>query len=60
MYILDSEAGFEFQRLKKIYRRLGTMDFKIAAISVVNKATLLTRNRSDFGQILELKSEDWS
>jgi len=50
----------EHQRLKKAYPRMGNMDLKIAAIALVNNATLLTRNKSDFGQIVELQIEDWS
>lgn len=53
-------AIVEHQRLRKTYPRLGKMDLKIAAIALVNNATLLTRNKSDFGQIVELKIEDWS
>ncbi|NER22410.1 MAG: type II toxin-antitoxin system VapC family toxin [Symploca sp. SIO1C2] len=53
-------AGLEYQRLRKIYPRLGSMDLKIAAISLVSNAMLLTRNTSDFGQIKELSIEDWS
>ncbi|NER98331.1 MAG: type II toxin-antitoxin system VapC family toxin [Symploca sp. SIO1B1] len=49
-----------YQRLRKIYPRLGSMDLKIAAISLVSNAMLLTRNTSDFGQIKELSIEDWS
>ncbi|MFW9259900.1 type II toxin-antitoxin system VapC family toxin [Nostoc sp. CALU 546] len=55
----DEQAAQEFQRLKKAYPRLGTMDLKIAAIALVNQAILLTRNSSDFGQILGLRTEDW-
>jgi tRNA(fMet)-specific endonuclease VapC len=47
----DGQAGQEFQRLKELYPRLGTMDLKIAAIALVNQAILLTRNSSDFGQL---------
>ncbi len=56
----DHAAALEYQRLRKAYPRLGNMDLKIAAISLTNNALLLTRNKSDFGQILELKIEDWS
>jgi tRNA(fMet)-specific endonuclease VapC len=53
-------ADLEHQRLRKAYPRLGNMDLKIAAISLTNSAILLTRNTSDFKQILELQIEDWS
>jgi tRNA(fMet)-specific endonuclease VapC len=53
-------ATLEHQRLRKAYPRLGNMDLKIAAISLTNNAILLTRNTSDFGQIAELRTEDWS
>jgi tRNA(fMet)-specific endonuclease VapC len=53
-------ATLEHQRLRKKYPRLGNMDLKIAAIVLVNNAILLTRNGSDFGQIIELQIEDWS
>ncbi|MGL4884218.1 MAG: type II toxin-antitoxin system VapC family toxin [Waterburya sp.] len=53
-------AVLEYQRLRKSYPRLGKMDLKIAAISITNNAILLTRNVSDFGQIVELRIEDWS
>jgi hypothetical protein len=33
---------------------------KIAAIAIVNNAIVLTRNTSDFGQIANLKIEDWT
>ncbi|MEH1866252.1 MAG: type II toxin-antitoxin system VapC family toxin [Nostoc sp.] len=53
-------AAQEHQRLRKAYPRLGNMDLKIAAISLINHATLVTCNQSDFGQIRELQTEDWS
>ena len=56
----DRAAALEHQRLRKVYPRLGNMDLKIAAISLINNATLLTRNKSDFGQIIELRIDDWS
>ncbi len=53
-------AVLEYQRLRKSYPRLGNMDLKIAAITLTNKAILLTRNGSDFRPIEELQVEDWS
>jgi tRNA(fMet)-specific endonuclease VapC len=53
-------AALEHQRLRKAYPRLGNMDLKIAAITLTSNAILLTRNLSDFGQIIELRTEDWS
>lgn len=56
----NRDAIVEYQRLRSAYPRLGAMDLKIAAISLVSQAILLTRNLSDFGQIRELQSEDWT
>lgn len=56
----DRAAALEHQRLRKAYPRLGNMDLKIAAITIINNSTLLTRNKSDFGQVVELPIEDWS
>jgi tRNA(fMet)-specific endonuclease VapC len=53
-------AALEHQRLRKAYPRTGNMDLKIAAITLISKAILLTRNASDFGQIIELRIEDWA
>ncbi len=53
-------AALEYQRLRKAYPRLGTMDLKIAAIALTNQAILLTRNESDFRKIVELRTENWS
>jgi len=36
------------------------MALKIAAIVLVNDATLLTRNSSDFAKMPGLRVEDWS
>jgi tRNA(fMet)-specific endonuclease VapC len=56
----SSAAALEYQRLRKAYPRLGNMDLKIAAITLTNSAILLTRNSSDFQQIVELRIEDWT
>jgi tRNA(fMet)-specific endonuclease VapC len=56
----NEKAGEVFQNLRKQYPRLGTMDLKIAAISMANQSILLTRNTKDFGQIRNLSIEDWT
>jgi tRNA(fMet)-specific endonuclease VapC len=56
----NEQAAQEFQRFKKLYPRLGTMDLKIASVALVNQAVLLTRNSSDFGRIIGLPVEDWT
>jgi tRNA(fMet)-specific endonuclease VapC len=56
----DEQAAHEFQRLKKLYPRLGSMDLKIASVVLVNQAVLLTRNSSDFGCIIGLFVENWT
>jgi tRNA(fMet)-specific endonuclease VapC len=55
----DEQAAQVFQRLRKEYPRLGKMDLKIASVTLVNQAVLLTRNSADFGQISGLSIEDW-
>lgn len=55
----NENSALKFQELRKIYKKLGTMDLKIASICITNQALLLTRNFKDFGQILELRSENW-
>jgi tRNA(fMet)-specific endonuclease VapC len=56
----DERAAAEFQRLRRARIRIGTMDLKIAAIALVNHATLLTRNLTDFGKVPDLRVEDWT
>lgn len=56
----DLGAVREFNRLRKVDPRLGAMDLKIAAITIVNRSVLLTKNSSDFGQISGLSIEDWT
>lgn len=56
----DDRSGVIFEELRKRYPRLGTMDLKIAAITIVHDAILLTRNFKDFGQIEGLHIEDWT
>ena len=56
----DLGAVREFNRLRKMYPKLGKMDLKIAAITIVKNSILLTRNSLDFGQIAGLSIEDWT
>ena len=56
----DQKAAAEFERLRRLRLRVGTMDLKIAAIAFANDATVLTRNRKDFDQIPGVQVEDWS
>jgi tRNA(fMet)-specific endonuclease VapC len=56
----DAEAAATFQRLKQSRIRVGTMDLKIAAITLNHNATLLTKNLRDFNKVPGLNIEDWS
>lgn len=56
----DINAAMVFQRLRRAYPRLGTMDLKIAAIALSLDGTLLSRNLCDFKQISGLRVEDWA
>ncbi len=53
-------AAVEYQRLRKLQPRIGSLDLKIAAIVLSTGGTLLSRNLSDFRQISGLKVEDWT
>jgi tRNA(fMet)-specific endonuclease VapC len=55
----DDAAVDEFESLKRSKTRVGTMDLKIASITLANSATLLTRNFSDFRQVRGLRIENW-
>jgi len=56
----DVEAGAVFQHLKQSRIRIGTMDLKIAAIALTQKATVLSKNLKDFGRVPGLRVEDWT
>ncbi len=56
----DAASELQFQRLRAMRLRVGTLDLKIAAIALTNGLTVLTRNRSDFGRVPGLALEDWS
>jgi tRNA(fMet)-specific endonuclease VapC len=56
----DQRAAAEFQELRRLRIRIGTMDLRIAAIVLAQDATLLSRNLSDFRKVPGLKVEDWT
>lgn len=56
----DEHAAIEFQRLRQLRIRIGTMDLKIAAIALANHAILLSRNLRDFRMVPNLLVEDWT
>jgi tRNA(fMet)-specific endonuclease VapC len=56
----DAAAAVEYQRLSRSRLRVGSMDLKIAAITLANDATLITRNLSDFRKVPGLNIEDCS
>jgi tRNA(fMet)-specific endonuclease VapC len=55
----DTAAAREYKRLRKVCRRVGTNDLKIAAIVIVTDSILLTANTQDFERILDLRLESW-
>lgn len=52
-------SAAEFAALKSSRVRIGTMDLKIASITLSNDATLLSRNLNDFQKVPGLKVVDW-
>lgn len=56
----DGQAAEVFRQLQNARIRIGTMDLKIAAITLAHNATLLSRNLRDFSRVPDLKVEDWS
>jgi tRNA(fMet)-specific endonuclease VapC len=59
MLLFDVPAADQFDKLRSAKIRLGTMDLKIAAITLVNKGLLLSANRRDFEQVPGLRVENW-
>jgi tRNA(fMet)-specific endonuclease VapC len=55
----DARAADEFLRLRKQRVRIGTPDLKIAAITLVNSALLLSANLRDFRKVPGLRVENW-
>jgi tRNA(fMet)-specific endonuclease VapC len=58
---IDAASADEFDRLRanKKLKKIGRADLLIAAITLANKATLVTRNTKDFRQVPGLQVENW-
>ena len=53
-------AVAQYEQLRSMRLRIGTMDLRIAAIALAYGATLVTRNVQDFQRIPGLVIEDWT
>jgi predicted nucleic acid-binding protein len=56
----DIAANAILGDLKRRSLRIGSQYPRIAAVVIANAATVITRNRVDFGQIAGLQIEDWT
>jgi tRNA(fMet)-specific endonuclease VapC len=56
----DAAAWAEFEQLKAMKLGVGTLDLRIAAIAKVRNLIVVTRNKSDFGKVPNLRIEDWT
>jgi tRNA(fMet)-specific endonuclease VapC len=60
----DQASSVQYQQIIKdnpiLARRRLEKDMRIAAISLVHNATIVTRNKRDFEQVPKLVIEDWS
>jgi tRNA(fMet)-specific endonuclease VapC len=59
---IDPATAAEFDRLRqhKKLKKIGRGDLLIAALTLANRAILVTRNRKDFDQVPGLEVEDWA
>lgn len=55
----DSQSADRFEQLRSEGVRIGSMDLKIACITLVRDATLLSRNAIDFNRVPGLHFENW-
>ena len=58
---VDAAASGEFDRLRQNKKlRMGRSDLLIAAITLADRATLVTRNQKDFRKVPGLRIENWA
>ena len=55
----DTRSAEEFTRLRRMKVRIGSMDLKIACITLVQSALLLSANLRDFRRVPGLQVENW-
>jgi tRNA(fMet)-specific endonuclease VapC len=58
---VNAPSSVEFDRLRKNQKvaQIGRRDLLIAAITLANRATLVTRNQKDFRKVPGLRIENW-
>ena len=56
----DSAAAAELDDLTKLKPRIGTMDLRIAAITIAHDGLLVSKNLTDFRKVPGLRVEDWT
>ena len=56
----DSQAEAHFATLRAQKIRIGTQELRFTVIALNQNATVVTRNRRDFGRVPGLKIKDWS
>jgi len=58
---VDAAVAAEFDRLRLLKKlTIGRADLLIAAITLANRATLVTRNQKDFRKVPGLWIENWA
>lgn len=58
--LFTEKADAAFRELRKRRVRIGSQDLRIAAIALAHGFTVVTANIGDFGQLPDLKIEDWT
>jgi predicted nucleic acid-binding protein len=56
----NDQANLIYKAMPAAIKRLGSADCRIAASAIAYGYTVITRNARDFGQIPNVKFEDWT